>query len=176
MATSLEQHLQLNEDHNIQNNESKKEEIDEEVINPINTKHTESQHYDNPNDTSKQIENNTKNDPFDNDYENDPFNDNSDDEKMINTNNNLQVISETKKSPKSLLQKQLTLYSTLEEIDEPLPLPYKKSCNSKISYYFETFLVTHPRMYALFLLYQATWPRGLVLLDMYTDVQVALSL
>eukprot|EP01083_Nonionella_stella_P140953 433348_1 len=74
------------------------------------------------------------------------------------------------------LKKQLTLYSTMDELNEPLPLPYGKRCHSRITYNFETFLVIHPRIYALYLLYSATWPRGLVILDMYTDVAVAYSL
>ena len=75
-----------------------------------------------------------------------------------------------------ILKKQLTLYSSLQEVGESLPLPYENNCKSRISYYFQTFLVTHPRLYALYLLYSSTWPRGLVLLDMYTDFRVTYSL
>ena len=61
-------------------------------------------------------------------------------------------------------------------LNQPLPAPYKNKCHSKLYYYFETFLVTHPRMFALYLLYKSTWPRALVLFDMYTDGQVAFNL
>ena len=74
------------------------------------------------------------------------------------------------------LKKSLTFYSKLDETNEELPLPYDNTCASKLKYYFDTFLVVNPRIYAIYLLYSATWPRGLVILDMYTDVQVALSL
>ena len=80
-------------------------------------------------------------------------------------------------SPRPMLPKQLTLYSSMEDIHDALPMPYNsKKCFSRASYYFWTFLVTHPRIYALYFLYSATWPRALVLLDMYTDVAVAKSL
>eukprot|EP01083_Nonionella_stella_P311486 1110926_1 len=69
-----------------------------------------------------------------------------------------------------------SLYSSTRQMNEALPLPYDNDCSSRIAYYFETFLVVHPRIYALYLLYSATWPRGLVLLDMYTDIAVAYSL
>ena len=85
-------------------------------------------------------------------------------------------ISETSSS-RPMFSKQLTLYSSMEDIHDALPMPYKpKKCFSRTSYYFWTFLVTHPRIYALYFLYSATWPRALVLLDMYTDVAVAKSL
>eukprot|EP01084_Bolivina_argentea_P016955 31654_1 len=75
-----------------------------------------------------------------------------------------------------MLQKQDTLYTAIGDIDDDLPLPYPDTCTSKMKYHFQTFLVCHPRIYSLFLLYQTTWPRGLVILDMYTDSKVALSL
>ena len=39
-----------------------------------------------------------------------------------------------------------------------------------------SFLVKHVRLHSLYLLYKTTWPRALVLFDMYTDVIVAISL
>ena len=65
-------------------------------------------------------------------------------------------------------------YTSFEFPD--LPLPFKNKLKSKIYYLFQTFLVTNPRLHALFLLYRMTWPRALVLFDMYTDGAVAISL
>eukprot|EP01084_Bolivina_argentea_P094271 169466_1 len=56
------------------------------------------------------------------------------------------------------------------------PLPYKPGCKYAIQYRIKTFLVIHPRIYALYLLFMATWPRGLVLLDMWSDGVVAYEL
>eukprot|EP01083_Nonionella_stella_P013164 37098_1 len=88
------------------------------------------------------------------------------------------VISESKIRRKHQKNKSTltSLYSSTRQMNEALPLPYDNDCSSRIAYYFETFLVVHPRIYALYLLYSATWPRGLVLLDMYTDIAVAYSL
>eukprot|EP01084_Bolivina_argentea_P133597 235790_1 len=55
-------------------------------------------------------------------------------------------------------------------------LPYKNNCFYKTKYYIKTFGVTHPRIYALYLLIIQTWPRILVIVDMYTDFVVAYEL
>ena len=73
----------------------------------------------------------------------------------------------------------LRSYTLLEDEDElrrPLTMPHKSDCWSVFKYRVESFLVVHPRIYALYLLYRSTWPRGLVLFDVYTDLIVALSL
>ena len=70
-----------------------------------------------------------------------------------------------------------TLIPTNEEIySEDLPLPYKKHrFHSYIYYLFETWLITNPRVYAIYLLVRMTLPRALVLFDMWTDSVVALN-
>eukprot|EP01083_Nonionella_stella_P008857 25630_1 len=62
------------------------------------------------------------------------------------------------------------------DIEDALPTPYKNTLVSKTKYHVISFLVTHPRIYALYLLFETTWPRGLVLVDMYTDYLVARAL
>ena len=58
-----------------------------------------------------------------------------------------------------------------------LTTPYRqKNCCSRMHYYFETFLVTHRRIHAVYLLLQKILPRALVLFDMYTDFLVAKDL
>eukprot|EP01084_Bolivina_argentea_P075788 137364_1 len=105
----------------------------------------------------------TTTDPFDQNYDDeDPFTDNVDIKEDNETN--LTVPSISHKTP---LTKQMTLYSTLEELNEPLPLPHKNNCWATMRYHFETFLAVQPRIFSLYLLYSSTWPRGLVLLDMY---------
>ena len=62
-------------------------------------------------------------------------------------------------------------------IGDKYPLPYKQhSIRSRLHYYYQTFLVIHPKFYALFLLARMTVPRLLVLFDMATDIIVAVSL
>lgn len=62
------------------------------------------------------------------------------------------------------------------ELSHGLSKPFKNNWRSKLYYQGETFLVTHARIHALWLLYRATWPRALVLFDMYTDGAVAVGL
>merc|ERR1712228_785984 len=82
-----------------------------------------------------------------------------------------------RQNEKPMLSKQNTIFELLDQSGGDLPSLYNKDrCTSIISYYFNTFLVTHPRLYALYLLYSSTWPRGLVILDMYTDIAVAYPL
>ena len=69
-----------------------------------------------------------------------------------------------------------SLFPEESELSQPLQSPYKNIWYSKMHYYMKTFLVTHSRIYALYLLFLATWPRGLVLFDMYTDIRVAYNL
>eukprot|EP01084_Bolivina_argentea_P170284 295081_1 len=64
----------------------------------------------------------------------------------------------------------------LEDIDKPLPLPYKSGCVHKAKYFFKSFLIIHPRIYALYLLFVQTWPRILVFVDMITDALLAYEL
>eukprot|EP01084_Bolivina_argentea_P125032 221561_1 len=70
-------------------------------------------------------------------------------------------------------------YDPIKVIDideEDLPLPYKKGCFHKTKFRFKTFLIIHPRIYALYLLFIQTWPRILLVFDMYTDLVVAYEL
>lgn len=58
-----------------------------------------------------------------------------------------------------------------------IPLPYKSDkCSSLISYKFKSFLVTNDRLLSLGLLYTSVGPRILSLVDIYTDIQVAIDL
>ena len=169
--TALEQNLQQNiEAHQTspktENDGTQSEE--KEVKNPFEENDTKSTTY-----KSDPFEIKFNDDPFGASFDEDPFADHSDNAGTTQRTEDVTIIN---KSTPTILKHQLTLYSSMEELEQPLPLPYKKHCTSKIWYYFETLLVTHPRIYALYLLYQSTWPRGLVLLDMYTDVQVGLSL
>eukprot|EP01083_Nonionella_stella_P241206 842487_1 len=71
---------------------------------------------------------------------------------------------------------QHTLLESESDLSKPLPKPHKDGLYNTIKYQCESFLVVHPRILALFLLYKSTWPRALVIFDMYTDVIVALGL
>eukprot|EP01084_Bolivina_argentea_P170281 295073_1 len=62
------------------------------------------------------------------------------------------------------------------DISEPLHLPYDEGCLSRVKYNLQSLMVTNRRIYALFLLFESTWPRALVLIDMYTDFLVAHAL
>eukprot|EP01084_Bolivina_argentea_P170283 295075_1 len=73
------------------------------------------------------------------------------------------------------LHKQNTLLKNMRD-DDPLPLPYANDCWHTFKYNVESFCVIHPRIYALYLLFLTTWPRLLVVLDMYTDSVVAFEL
>ena len=69
--------------------------------------------------------------------------------------------------------------SLLSEKNDPnsLKLPYRPhKCESRLNYQWTTFLVTHPRIHSLFLLWRGSYPRLLVFFDIYTDATVAYSL
>ena len=56
-------------------------------------------------------------------------------------------------------------------------LPYKSDkCYSRLKYYFETFVVTNPRLLSIYLLYKSIWPRIFAIVDMYTDIQITIDL
>eukprot|EP01083_Nonionella_stella_P083305 230297_1 len=76
----------------------------------------------------------------------------------------------------SYAPQQYTLLESEKDLSKPLPKPHKGGLYNTIKYHGESFLVVHPRILALFLLYKSTWPRALVIFDMYTDVIVALGL
>ena len=57
-----------------------------------------------------------------------------------------------------------------------IPLPYTPTCWGRIHYEGESFLVKHPRIYAIYLLILSILPRGLVMFDMYTDGLIAIEL
>lgn len=62
-------------------------------------------------------------------------------------------------------------------IDEPIPLPYKRNkCWSKFEYYLKTMIVVNPRTYSLYLLYSSVWPRALTMVDVFTDINIAIQL
>eukprot|EP01084_Bolivina_argentea_P208565 355538_1 len=63
-----------------------------------------------------------------------------------------------------------------EDYDKALPLPYDDGCFQKFKYKITSFLVIHPRIYALYLLWISTWPRALAIVDIYTDIVVAYEL
>lgn len=92
----------------------------------------------------------------------------SQDTSIANTDHNVEKLQ---RAPSTIFD-----LANEEIINEPLPLPYQKKCYSKLYYHFETFLVKHSRIHALWLLYLSVWPRGLVLLDMYTDGIIAFNL
>ena len=60
--------------------------------------------------------------------------------------------------------------------NEPLPPPCKKGCKSKLTFYYETFFATRPRILTLWLLFGTLWPRFVACVDLYTDGQVAYQL
>ena len=62
-----------------------------------------------------------------------------------------------------------------DETDEELPKPWH-NLESKIRYHISSIFVTRPRLLSLYLLFRSTWPRVLMILDMYTDVLVAIDL
>lgn len=77
------------------------------------------------------------------------------------------------------VHKKSSIFLDIEDPESmgPLPLPYKKNCFSKTKYQLETFLVTHRRIHALYLLLTSSlFARGLVLIDMYTDYIIAIDL
>ena len=69
-----------------------------------------------------------------------------------------------------------THHKTELDYTSALLLPYKDKWYSKLHYLLETFLVKHIRLHALFILYLSIWPRGLVILDMYTDALITYEL
>ena len=68
-----------------------------------------------------------------------------------------------RKNTNPLLKRQETLNTQLQNdqlmMSEQLQLPYKKKCHSMVQYWFKSLIVTHPRLYSLFLLYRSIWPR-----------------
>eukprot|EP01084_Bolivina_argentea_P158239 275671_1 len=52
----------------------------------------------------------------------------------------------------------------------------KEGCWDALTFYFESFLVVHARIYALWLLSYQILTRALVIFDMYTDIIIALEL
>lgn len=67
------------------------------------------------------------------------------------------------KRTKTMLGRQETLNTQLRRdelmMNEELQLPYKKKCHSITFYWIKSLIVTHPRLYSLFLLYRSIWPR-----------------
>ena len=88
----------------------------------------------------------------------------------------VEISAEYLADEESLPRKLTTMIPDDSELSQSLPKPYKNNWRSKIYYQLQTFLVIHPRLHALWLLYLAKWPRGLVLFDMYTDIAVAINL
>ena len=63
----------------------------------------------------------------------------------------------------------------VKKLDEPLPKPWR-DFESWIYYHAGTIFVTRPRLLSIALLYRLTWPRILVILDVWTDINIASQL
>ena len=62
------------------------------------------------------------------------------------------------------------------DLSKPITKPYGNGCYNKMRFFWETFLVMHARIYAIYLLTYQIGTRGLVIFDMYTDIKVAWAL
>lgn len=67
-------------------------------------------------------------------------------------------------SEHGMIHQNTLLLEDENDLNQPLPLPFKSGCINRMWYHIKSFFVIHPRFYALYLLYRSTWPRGLVIL------------
>ena len=74
-------------------------------------------------------------------------------------------------SPPALVKQ----YTILTEQD--VPLPYKKdSYPSRAAYHIKTLFVSNPRLFTIYLLWGSIGPRILIIIDLLTDIGVAIQL